>query len=313
LFLPRYFKPRDSRHNIAVGLVTPLSIRIEGPVGYYCAGLCDGVDVHISGGAGWGLAENLMGGRVVLEGSAGSSAGAMMRGKIVSARNPRKWPQMFSVRASFEGHINGTMPPVRITLPDGSSILSNQSDLNSQLSRALGREVSFESTPPEAPELEEYWPDVEGLPYNDHVTDEGTHVTDEGTHVTDEGTLANTFFELSTIHILAASTIDALRELYPQGRFEVRRFRPNIVVETQEKGFVENAWIGKTLQIGEVMFEVTGPCPRCVMTTVPQYDLPKDSGILRGAVQHNEGGVGIYAKVLQSGTIKRGDKATIVE
>ncbi len=70
----------DSRHNIAVGLVTPLSIRIEGPVGYYCAGLCDGIDVHIAGGAGWGLAENLMGGRVVLEGSAGSSCGATMRG-----------------------------------------------------------------------------------------------------------------------------------------------------------------------------------------------------------------------------------------
>lgn len=70
----------DSRHNLAVGLVTPLRVRIEGPVGYYCAGLCDGIDVQISGGAGWGLAENLMGGRVWLRDSAGSSAGATMRG-----------------------------------------------------------------------------------------------------------------------------------------------------------------------------------------------------------------------------------------
>ena len=73
----------DSRHNLAVGLVKPLQIRIEGPVGYYCAGLCDGVEVEIMGGAGWGIAENLMGGRVVLRGSAGSAAGATMRGGLL--------------------------------------------------------------------------------------------------------------------------------------------------------------------------------------------------------------------------------------
>jgi glutamate synthase domain-containing protein 3 len=46
----------DSRHNLAVGLMTPLRIRIDGPVGYYCAGLCDGIEVLINGGSGWGLA-----------------------------------------------------------------------------------------------------------------------------------------------------------------------------------------------------------------------------------------------------------------
>jgi glutamate synthase domain-containing protein 3 len=70
----------DSRHNLAVGLTTPLRLNIEGPVGYYCAGLCEGVNVRISGDAGWGLGENLMSGRVQLSESAGSSAGATMRG-----------------------------------------------------------------------------------------------------------------------------------------------------------------------------------------------------------------------------------------
>lgn len=220
-------------------------------------------------------------------------------GKIVSAKNPRKWPDMFSFRAMFESQPNGTMPPVLITLPDGTQISSTRSDLNEVLSQGFGRNVTFETIPPESPELEEYWPaDVEGLPHNDFVTDEGT--------------LSNTFFDLSTIHILTTSTLGQLRELYPQGRFEVRRFRPNIVVNTTARGFVENSWIGKTVSIGDVVFEITGPCPRCVMTTVPQYDLPKDSGILRAAVQHNEGGVGVYAKVLQGGTIRRGDVVTLV-
>jgi glutamate synthase domain-containing protein 3 len=73
----------DSRHNLAVGLMTPLRIRIDGPVGYYCAGLCDGIEMLINGGCGWGLAENLMGGTVHLKGSAGSAAGATMRGGLI--------------------------------------------------------------------------------------------------------------------------------------------------------------------------------------------------------------------------------------
>lgn len=73
----------DSRHNLAVGLTSPLGIRIEGPVGYYCAGLCEGITVRIAGGAGWGLGENLMSGRVQISGSAGSAAGATMRGGTV--------------------------------------------------------------------------------------------------------------------------------------------------------------------------------------------------------------------------------------
>jgi len=101
-----------------------------------------------------------------------------------------------------------------------------------------------------------------------------------------------------------------LRELYPQGRFEARRFRPNIVLEpsSSEKGFVEDQWVGRTLVIGdEVRIDITGPCPRCVMTTLPQGDLPKDPGILRTVAQHNQVNVGVYGVVLQGGTIRRGD------
>lgn len=113
------------------------------------------------------------------------------------------------------------------------------------------------------------------------------------------------------MHLLTTATIDQLRELYPQGRFEVRRFRPNIVIEASSgaKGFVENEWIGHTLAIGdEVRLSITGPCGRCVMTTLPQGDLPKDPGILRTAAQQNKTYVGVYAAVVQGGCIRRGDQ-----
>jgi MOSC domain-containing protein YiiM len=47
------------------------------------------------------------------------------------------------------------------------------------------------------------------------------------------------------------------------------------------------------------------------MITLPQGDLPKDSGILRTAAQHNEVNVGVYASVLHGGTIHRGDPVSL--
>ena len=92
--------------------------------------------------------------------------------------------------------------------------------------------------------------------------------------------------------LTTATTINRLRALYPQGQFEVRRFRPNIVVlpEDDDAEFVESKWVGRELRIGDdVVLAITDHCPRCVMTTtLPQGDLPKDSGILRKAARHNE-------------------------
>lgn len=219
-------------------------------------------------------------------------------GKVVSAKNPRKWSKLFDFRAAFiEAPRSGQkIPPVRITLPNGTIATTEQGDLEQALSDVLGREVTLAATAPETPSLEEYWPDLDGLAHRETVTDESMP--------------AGTFFDLAVIHVLTTATIDRLRELYPQGRFEVRRFRPNIVVEPDSgaKGFVENDWIGHTLAIGrEVRLSITGPCPRCVMTTLPQGDLPRDPGILRTAAQHNQVNVGVYANVVRGGVIRRGD------
>ena len=125
---------------------------------------------------------------------------------------------------------------------------------------------------------------------------------------------AGMFFDLATIHVLTTATINRLRELYPQGRFEVRRFRPNIVVrpDNDDAEFVETSWVERALRIGDdVVLEITDHCPRCVMTTLPQGDLPKDSGILRTAARNNEVHVGVYAEVRRAGTVQRGDTVTL--
>ncbi len=247
------------------------------------------------------MGEELNATHVTERGLLGDRAYALVdpsNGKVASAKNPRKWAKLFDCRAAFavSPRLGETIPPARITLPDGTIVTSDQSDLNQILSNVFGREVALESTAPQMPSLEEYWPDMEGLAHREATTDETMP--------------AGTFFDLAVIHLLTTATIDRLRELYPQGRVEVRRFRPNIVVEVAsgEKAFVENAWVGQTLAIGnELRLNISGSCPRCVMTTLPQGDLPKDPGILRTAAQHNQVNVGVYSAVVRGGAIRRGD------
>lgn len=219
-------------------------------------------------------------------------------GKIASAKNPRKWPTLFDCRAALLEWPSpvGSAPRVRITLPDGTVVASEESEISAQLSKALGQPVRLASVPPPRPSLEEYWPTVEGLAHTDTVTDEAMP--------------AGTFFDCATVHLLTTATINRLRALYPAGRFEARRFRPNVVVavDSDVSDFVENGWVGGTLCIGQrVQLSITGPCARCVMTTLPQGDLPHDLGILRTAVKENQGVVGVYASVVRGGTIHRGD------
>ena len=246
------------------------------------------------------MGEELNETEIATGGVAGDRAYALIDGsdgKVASAKNPRKWPGLFEFRAALAStpEPGGNVPPVRITLPDGTTAASGQPEIHRIVSGALHREVilSAASGRPVAT-AEEYWPDMDGLDHRDTVTD---FALPEGT-----------FFDAATVHLLTTATLARLRKLYPEGRFEVRRFRPNIVVESAGDDFVENTWIGRILAIGDaVRLSIRGPCPRCVMTTLPQGDLPYDPNILRTAAQHNHANVGVYASVLQGGRIRRGD------
>lgn len=232
---------------------------------------------------------------------------------VATAKNPRKWPTLFAFSASLA--LSHCQPrPVRIKLPDGTSLSSDEGSIDQMLSKALGRAVILAATEngrvagihsvlpaSSAARAEEYWPDIEGLSHRDTVTDFLLP--------------AGTFFDCATVHLLTTATLDKLRDSYPQGRFDIRRFRPNIVVEpaSDEEGFAENAWIGRTLAIGdEVQLNVTKPCGRCVMTTLAQGGLPKDSHILRTAVESNQGCVGVYATVARAGTVRCGDRLRLL-
>jgi MOSC domain-containing protein YiiM len=222
-------------------------------------------------------------------------------GKVASAKNPSKWPGLFSYRAAFTRPLDdGALPPARIIFPDGSTISTQDDQIENRLSASLGKPVRLLVGALSPGTLEEYWPDIEGLARRDVVTDEAMP--------------AGTFFDCAAVHFLTTATLDSLRSSYPEGRFESRRFRPNFVIETSAefKGYPEDEWDQKVLAIGnEVKLKITGPCGRCVMTTLAQGDLPKDTGILKAAAKQNQARVGAYASVLQGGGVRAGDTVKV--
>jgi uncharacterized protein YcbX len=219
-------------------------------------------------------------------------------GKVVSAKNPRKWPNLLEFRSAFvePPRSAAAIPPARITTPDGATIETGDPGFDERVSALVGRAVRLASSAGDSPTIEGYWPDFDFVESPDAVFEVKLP--------------PGTFFDAAVVHVLTTTTLETLRSFHPQSRFELPRFRPNIVVALDDGsgGFPENDWAGHILRIGdEVRLAISEPCPRCVMTTVSQGDLPKDPDILRTIVQRNAGNVGMLASVVRGGTIRRGD------
>ena len=245
----------------------------------------------------------------------------LFSGKVASAKHPRKWSRLLECRAVYmepfiaQPRSGQPLPPVEITLPDGLTVTSNQSSIHQALTEALGYDVALMSSAPGLSSYEKYWLEVEGMPYQNVVTEEPLL----------SGPAGETFFDGASVHLLTSAALRQLQAHYPAGRFDARRFRPNIVIDLapDAEEAIEATWIDRVLAIGdEVRLSVVAPTVRCVMTTLPQGDLPGDPEILRAVGRHARfpfgpyGAlpcVGVYAEVVSTGTIRCGDPIRLIE
>lgn len=238
-------------------------------------------------------------------------------GKIASAKYPRLWGRLLASQAMIQSLAGpGEYPVVRITLPDGREVLTSDPGIEQALSETLGRAVTLSSTAPAGAETEREYPVIDGLP----VSGRFFSAPIAG------GAPAGTLFDYAPLHLITTATLARLRSLFPDGDFDLRRFRPNLVIATPDnaEGFAENEWVGHTLITGnDVRLKVTDPTPRCVITTLPQAELPRDLAILRTIAAHNRpsipalGGVawpsaGVYAVVERGGRIRTGDDVRLL-
>jgi uncharacterized protein YcbX len=239
-------------------------------------------------------------------------------GKVASAKRPKLWLTLLECTAAYaeEPEAEGDAGTVRITLPDGRELSSDDPDRDRLLSEALGRSVTMECRA------------AEGASYDLSVRDaQGLQAADPD-QLTDSrvGLFAppGTFFDTSTLHVLTTNTLDVLAEAHPEGRWDSRRFRPNVLVELEDapaSGFAESAWVGRSLELGsDTRVSVLAQMPRCVMTTVPQRELPRDPLILRTLAEQNRvelpgygvyACVGVLANVSEAGTLGEGDPVAL--
>ena len=257
------------------------------------------------------LGERVTAGEVTERGLAGDRTHAVLdstTGRVASAKNPRLWQGLLAMSSRATDAAPGAS--VSITLRDGTVISSSDPSVDDVLSREFQRPVNLLAQRPAGATIERAVPEA--------VLDAGADAEVPLVEVTlGAQTPGATFVDYAPLHLITTGTLDRLGALSPNGEVEAARYRPNIVVETTATGFVENHWVDALLEIGDhVLLRVVLPTPRCAVPGLAHGALPRNPDAVRTPFQHNRlvaldegdtGCAGVYAQVLQPGTIRHGD------
>jgi uncharacterized protein YcbX len=208
-------------------------------------------------------------------------------------------------------------PAPEIALPDGTRVRADAHDAAKRVSEAVGTDVTlwplrpaedrahYRRGAPTHADLDTELRQIFGRLPDEPLPDLASLPRELFEYESPPGT----YFDAFPLLVVTDASLARLAELAPDSRVDVRRFRPNVVLELAngETGFVEAGWTGAVLRIGGAQIEVTMPCPRCVMITHGFGDLPADSRLMRTVVREANQCVGVYARVREAGDIAEGD------
>jgi len=258
--------------------------------------------------------------------------------------NGKRFPLLMQCAARYRSEpTNGLIPQVDMRLPDGTKLASDAADVNARISQFLGKPVTLWGRMP-AEDLDHYrrkskaarvfgklakfrafrsalptlasfgsanaeLREVFSREPNEPIPDISTLPPELMEFTSPPGT----YFDAFTIHILTTASLATMARLNPAAMWDSRRFRPNFLIETNERirGLVESEWNGQTLRVGSVKFRCAIPTARCGMTTHAQQDLPKDPSVLRSIVKDANQNMGTYANVVVPGEVKLGDQVEL--
>lgn len=254
------------------------------------------------------LGEHLTSAEVTTRGLTGDRRFALVdeeTGRIASAKSPRLWRELLRCTAIL------TEAGPRITGPDGTE--ARDADA---LSALAGRKVSLADVTPPSATLDRSRPE--------QVLEAGPAAQVEADTVQfGSASPPGTFFDFAPVHLITTSTLAAIAELSPRGRVEPERYRPNLIIGTNEPaGFPEHAWVGSDLHIGDTLvLRVIASTPRCAIPTLAHGPLPRDPDALRVLAHHNrvpalpgrapEPCAGVYAQVVWGGRVRMGDAVRV--
>ena len=126
--------------------------------------------------------------------------------------------------------------------------------------------------------------------------------------------LKHGIFDEAQISVISLSTMQSIER--ESGReIDLRRFRPNVVIETKSgEAFEEDKWVGQTLMFGDsgAGIRVTMRDERCVMVNLDPDTAEKDSEVMKTIVRMNENCAGVYATVIKAGELRVGQVLTLL-
>jgi hypothetical protein len=238
-------------------------------------------------------------------------------------RGGKKLPQLMQCSARYLREPDGgAIPPAEITLPDGAVVACDAADVASRLSDLLGRTVTlwplqsaenrehYRRGLPDKPDMIEELRDIFGRMPDEPLPDLSVFSPELFEFTSPLGT----YFDAFPIHVLTTASLGTLAHDAPPERFDRRRFRPNVLVESAagELSLEEAGWSGKSLRIGQAVVQVHMPTARCSMTVQAQPGLPKDPLVLRAIVRDADQNLGVYATVAAPGNVRVGDPVELV-
>lgn len=246
-------------------------------------------------------------------------------GRHGGIQGARFFPRLLDCRAELlaEPDADRPAPPLRITPPVGEPFRSDAVDASARLSEAIGKPVSiwplqpaselaFYARPAPEPEAdaEAGLRELFGRTATEPLPDLRQFPEELLTYSAPPGT----FFDAFPLLLLSRSALRTLAAAAPDSSFDRRRFRANLLFDSDARGFPEDDWVGKRVRLGEAVLEIAMRCPRCVATTHAQQhdDLPKDPKIMRTLVREHGGDLGVYARVMEPGRVAVGDRADVL-
>lgn len=208
---------------------------------------------------------------------------------------------------------------VAIRLPDGSSIRSDQKDVNQRLSNALGREVSLWPLQPVTNWQHYRLRTINGSREMKRMfaAKELPDFSSISWKLLSELVLFTTplgrYYDAYPLHLITTAGLEKLRQLEPEGDFGPHRFRPNIVIQSHQGviDFEDFGWVDGILEIGSsVRLRCESRTVRCSMPAAAQAGYSKDSKVLRAIDRATDRHFGVNLSVMQAGRINVGDAVT---
>ena len=258
--------------------------------------------------------------------------------------NGKHFPLLMRCSAHYrEAPANGLIPHVDMQFPDGLRLGSDVPNVNARLTELLGKPVSLWPLQPASNtehyrrssktarlfgRLARFRPFRAALPALTSFGHANAELREAfsrepGEPIPDLSTLPpeileftsprGTYFDAFPIHVLTTASLEMMARLNPAATWDVRRFRPNFLIETDPsiKDPIEVEWAGQKLRLGGVELKCEIPTVRCGMTIQAQAEFPKDSSILRTIVKDADQNLGVYASVTRAGEVRVGDVVEI--